>query len=277
MKYFNWKETGIKTFSGFSGWQMASNILSIIPYIDMNSIEPEDEEVQFVHQHVKNSMDSINFKVDKPSAAFMWRTNSPLQIMYNKAKDDFEFDSYKAWNYVSVPYKKYSIYMMSSFPIEYLEHYIVPNSKLLFNPYVGLLKGYRPTWTGRESLKDWFNIKHEPVDGQVRESRKITLLKRFVMANWNRAVFLCFFVLLLYAIVSRGRISDDRKKQKIIYGILLWLLIYSAFSIFASPIFMRYFCPIYNIQLVLIYMVTNEVHKKYSLTRLPGKHNNTID
>jgi len=265
MKYFNWKITGISTYSGFSGWVLANNAMHILPYVDVNVEEIGDEDVLFVHNNIMLQIDSMEFIPKSLTYKYLWHPEYPLQQMLNKASEEHNIDHLKAWNYMSVPYKKYAVYMIRKHPVEYFKHFMLPNSKQLFYPGLGIFGYYHPSEDILNPVKEWFAYTNNYVDNYVPESNLLTALKSWLLKIWNIVLWIMIFVSLFFGATMRFKISGNPKKQVVFWGMLAWLFAYVCFSVFASAIVFRFLCPIYSIQIVLCYVIFNEKFRTFGM------------
>lgn len=258
MKLFNRKATGVSTFSGFSGWTIANNAMHIIPYIDMNAEIIDDEDIKIVHQRVLKALDTNDFHSNRLHSKFIWRTDYPLKKMLYETMEQRNFDFYTGWNYMSVPFKKYAFHLIRGHPGEFFKHFIAPNTKMIFSPYLGIYGANNQAKGSLTPVKTWFGLENNDFEKTTQESQAFRQVKALIMRHWNKAIFIVSFISLLLLATMRFRISTNARSKIILFGMIGWVLIYLALSVFAAVIYLRYLCPVYPILMLIIYIVINE-------------------
>ncbi|HEX8355868.1 MAG TPA: hypothetical protein VF610_00565, partial [Segetibacter sp.] len=83
--YVTKRFTGTRTFSAFSGWQMANNALHIVHNQKVNTAEIRDKEVKRLLEFTAHFFDTskVAFKDTSANAFYMWDFNSPLKKYMN--------------------------------------------------------------------------------------------------------------------------------------------------------------------------------------------------
>jgi hypothetical protein len=251
------KLVNVDTFSGFSGWQMASNALNCVPYIDINPAQIRDKKVkEFTRFAIQ--FDTLLIMNTKPSAKYMWDNRLPLKAycFYEAQRTNTPY--IYQWNYLGANvYGKFGSFIMKKYPLAYARHYFLPNCRLILYPVDDqVVKRFRTDWIPEDLLKSWFETK----TGEKLYSKSKVYEKIFFMIPVSRsilwtALLACMIMLLL----KRKKISWLPYQQASVLLIFSFILIYYAFSAYAGPFELRYTGPVHVAIASLIYIALNEI------------------
>jgi hypothetical protein len=248
------KVYGINEFSGFSGWATANNAVAIIPYIDLKPNDIEDKEIKFFHQVMTSYPDSIYAHKHINATDFMWKRAFPGKEILKYTIETQKYSYTKSWIYLGQKYKKYALFLIKRYPLQYFKYYLFPNFKQLFYSYkIPHVKKF----TSNKLYDSYFNLKSEKYDYQYSFIHKFNPIRKlFIPILWF--IFLLAVIILF---VKRKLILTESKN--LILFLLLFIIFYAGFSIIAHPINnFRYLIPIYSIQLLIPCIVCNKLLAK---------------
>jgi len=249
----------IETFSGFSGWQSANNALHVIPYIEFDLHKIKNESFAEFALYAK-SVDTL-FVVDRTSAGFMWNNNLPLK------KYLFSTINKKGWNYLKAwtslgknEYREFGKYVMLHYPWEYFRYFLLPNSIGFFYPQGDQLYcKYNPKAIPADLLEKWFEINP---DINFYSRSKLIEKTSVSFAPIRLIIWILVFFSVLLLILKKIWRHLSLEKLYVLIFIVVFLLSYAAFHIFATPFEIRYIVPVHLLQIAVIYIALNESLKE---------------
>jgi hypothetical protein len=150
--YATKKFTGTKTFSAFSGWQLANDALHVMQHKKIDTAGIKDKEVKAFIQFTEHFFDTARqtFPDSSASAVFMWHINSPLKrYMFAYPKRNKSY--FKTWNALGPVYNKFGKEIILQNPASYLQYFAIRNSKAYFFPPLEIYETYME---GRQVLPD---------------------------------------------------------------------------------------------------------------------------
>jgi hypothetical protein len=144
--------TGTKTFSAFSGWQLANDALHVMRHEAIDTTTIKDKEVKAFISFTNHFFDTTKqtFPDTAATAFFMWYFNSPLKkymSVYPKRSKSY----FKTWNALGPVYSKFGKEVILQKPFAYLEYFVVRNSTAFFFPP---LETYETYMENRDSLPE---------------------------------------------------------------------------------------------------------------------------
>jgi protoporphyrinogen oxidase len=239
--------TGERQFSAFGGWQLANNALYMYEHIPAKERGPINPKFAKLETMVRQHMDTLQ-KVkqthdDSVNAYFyLWSGKGPL-VQYldreYKGKKDSTTPYFKRWASEGPLYEDYAMYLIKKFPVQYAESFMLPNAIKYAVPPTEFLGTYNMGGDSVKKLaKDWFNYKSQKVKDHNKKDARIGA------TEWYPIFAAMVNILLLMSLIGMIFLNAIRWKE---YGLpqllglvlLLWLL-NSGFSIFASPVVLRY-------------------------------------
>jgi hypothetical protein len=176
---------------------------------------------------------------EQTSTFYMWTKHLPLMqyrdSLFANTKDSAA--EYKKWASMGPLYTEYGLYIIRNYPLEYIKHFIWPNSHKYYAPPVEFLDDYN---SGKKYVtpqaQRWFGYKSMRVNTRMDESN-VYILNFYPylsgIINW-----VAFFGLIYYLLLKGWRNNQDFKKITLLAGIL-WL-INAFFTIIASSAALRF-------------------------------------
>ncbi|GEO11687.1 hypothetical protein SAE01_41830 [Segetibacter aerophilus] len=137
------KFTGTKTFSAFSGWQLANDALHVMQHDQVDTNKIKDKEVKDFIRFTMHLFDTTKqtFPDSGATAVFMWHINSPLKkymTVYPRRSNYY----FKTWNAVGPIYNNFGKAVILQNPGSYVKHFVVPNLKAYLFPPLEMYETY---------------------------------------------------------------------------------------------------------------------------------------
>jgi len=236
--------TGIRQFSPFTGWQLANNALYAYRYVDSKDVKPAPGQYRELDKMVRHYFDTSKDLITHPqemwiaSTWYMWDPQSPLQIYMQKSfKKDSLAPILKKWATIGPLYSGYGNWLIRQYPRVFAEHYLLPNAAKFYAPPIEFLDTYN---MGRDSVEQiamsWFGYKDKKVKTVFKDFKVTTLNFYPILAGVLHVTFL--FGFLFFGMLNGFRKSSRFSRILLLAG-SLWLINFG-FSVFASPVALRY-------------------------------------
>lgn len=242
--------TGVRVFSGFSGWQLANNVLYYYDKIKVDTSEFPTMELKQVDMAVRYHYDSVD-KGPGIGSAFMWSKASPLKRFSRYYMQRYHAAYFPVWFRVSVLYQEYATLLIKQDPGAFLKYYIYPNALNYFYPETEQLRKYdADKLTLDTTAANWFNL----------ESRKLYTnvpgLQEKVIAIYPTLSLILNLVNITAIVIFAIRLLKGWKRIPVnIKGLFVtWTMFffgYMFFSIFATVVTLRYMDPLYIMGFVM--------------------------
>ena len=244
----------IDEFSGFSGWAIANNAVSMIPYIDLKPEDIKDKEIRFFHQIMTSYPDSIYSHHHINATDFMWKRAFPGKEILKYTIETQKYSYTKSWIFVGTKLKKYGAFLIKRYPLKYLKHYLIPNIKQLFYAYeIPEVNEF----VSNKLYNQYFNMDINRYKYDYSFLHKLNPIRKIA----NPFIWLVFLASVITFFIRRKQFMKDH--QNLILLLLLFTMFYAVFSVIAHPINnFRYLIPIYCIQLVIPCIVLNKLLAK---------------
>jgi len=237
--------TGRKQFSAFGGWQLANNALYMYEQIPAKERTPVPARFAKLETMVREHMDTLqkvkrNHEDSVNAYFYLWSPKGPLiSYLANEYKKDSTTPYFKRWASEAPLYAAYAMYLIKKYPLEYAKNWMMPNAVKLAVPPTEFLGTYN---MGGDSVgklaKDWFNYKSQKVKEHNKKDARIGATEWYPVFV---ALVNLVFIMGLIGMTVLGAIKKKEYGLPQLLGIalLLWFL-NCGFSIFASPIVLRY-------------------------------------
>jgi protoporphyrinogen oxidase len=238
--------TGQWQFSAFGGWQLANNALYMYEHIPAAQRGPIPARFAQLETMVRQHMDTLRkVKLTSDDSAnsffYLWSGRGPLiQYLDRQYKKDSTTPYFKRWASEGPLYTQYALYLIKRYPLQFVENFIWPNAIKYAAPPTEFLGQYN---MGSDSVKklakDWFNYKSRKVQQHDKKKKD-----NFSATEWFPILGPLANILLIMGIIGVVFVGAIRWKEyglvQLLAVILAFWLLNSAFSIFASPIVLRY-------------------------------------
>jgi len=238
------KVTGTRVFSGFSGWQLANNVLYYYKKIKVDTNTLPNTETVVVDRFVRHYIDSVQ-KNDSIGSVYIWDKVSPLKmyVYYRSSRDHMKY--FPEWVAASVTYSDYASSIIKGNPMAFLNYFILPNTKNFFYPEPEMLYNYNCSNTVLDSFaQNWYHF-----DSKTLSCRYPVLQKNIVRVYPFFSLLLnvfnigVIFMFLIWLAPVWRRTPDYIKGLYITWAVFYFA--YFGFSVFATVVTLRYMDPIY--------------------------------
>ncbi|WPQ63317.1 hypothetical protein SIO70_00370 [Chitinophaga sancti] len=276
--HLNERIYGVRQFSPFESWKVASNALYVYEHVPEN--EKKAVPVKFkeldkeVRQFYKTKKYQISLFTPDPSwgSYYMFMFNSPL-ISYQEKKlgmdSIFYVLSIKNFSKMAPLYDEYGKFILKSYPFTYAKNFVVPNIWIYMLPYPEVYyDDYNPFTFLPDTLggiaKNWFG------KISLTAPRKNVVFRTTLFTFYPVINMLIHFIFIITGIGFYVLKGYRRMKAPYFKGILmisiLWLLNFG-FIIIASASLLRYQLFITVVELVFmlffidfLYVKDNQKH-----------------
>lgn len=230
---------GTQQFSAFGGWQLASNAL--IGYEHVNNRQPAPEKFTALHTLVNTYLDSLNRSFNEKikengslNANYLWREQAPLQRYSRAIAPSRE----KRMAAVAPLYKDYGAFLIMRHPGAFFNYYLLPNTKQYFFPRPEFLAMYnqRKSTVKDEAVK-WFRYKSDAVYNRTG-TNKVKLFDYYPVLIVCTTLLFLLGTLLFFA--KQWYVYTSNQFRSALLITLLFWVANLVFSVFASPIVLRY-------------------------------------
>ncbi|HEX9512834.1 MAG TPA: hypothetical protein VF939_20230 [Puia sp.] len=237
------ESTGIRQFSAFGGWQIASNALFMYAHARPEPSDRVPASFKWLHSLVNQHMDSLQKVAHRPDTAlsdyYLWVHRTPLfRYAYTKWVNDSTTGDFEQWASMGPLYSAYGGYLIKNNPGVFIRYYVWPNMINYYVPdteFMGIYNMGRDTV--EEIAKSWFGYKTNKIHSFASNERIMVVEVFPILLAIINLVFVLGFI---------GFLLLDGFKKSILYfsKSLKWVAVIwfgnFGFSVLASPIVLRY-------------------------------------
>jgi len=235
--------TGTAEFSVFGGWQIANNALYMYGHIQVDNaqVPPSAKELDLLSKtYFAENTPSGEELAAIPGTYFIKVPEAilkPYLVSHTKFSDDTS--QFRAWGQVSPIYNEYGKYLIKQYPLAFIRYFICLNIKNYFLPYLEKFSNYNleQEEVGELAAK-WF---------QWKDHRVFKLPSSNLQQLFYGIYPMLFLILNIYFAVRFPPFfiaNKSRPENKMVIHLfilaLTFLIINFGFSVFASPIVLRY-------------------------------------
>jgi hypothetical protein len=244
-------ETGVATFSAFSGWQMANNALHLYPWLPVDSAGLPPVAVPLagdVDRYFSREGAALKKNPVGATTAYMWERSSPLHEYFDayrrphsflrQGQDTAQLSYFTAWNRVAPVFSQYGYFLLRRHPLAFSRYYLWPSAKSFFFSPLDVLNTYLD---GKKEIdpiaKDWFGYRStRPRVGSATLQGRIC-----APFPWLSLLMMPAFGVVAGIFLLRRGLRDRYPAFTgclRVAGIYLWVNF--CFNVFASPSVYRY-------------------------------------
>lgn len=232
------KLIGSPVSSILSGWQLANNALYVRNYISIDTSMLPSQGCKRLDRISKAFISQNHLGLNEyirqyPGNLFIDKPVTPLKYYSSQiaAKDQIA-----QWGYASLVFNDYGKYIIEHYPFEFVEHYVIPNSKFYFYPPLSKLAIYN---TGSDSVLpiqlNWFNY----------SSQRIWVISKTLQGDILPILSLLFLILniayfLGVILLFAFRVPLERITRQIQLAAFCLIVANALFSSSASTACLRY-------------------------------------
>ena len=242
IKRVTYRETGAATFSAFSGWQIANNVMNMYPFIDADTVGLPTPECRELAGDLKTYFDKagpgLRARGAVSTTEYMWLHSSPLHLFMDSLRKRQKTDYFRAWNRVAPIFSQYSYAVIRRHPMAYMRYYGWPSAESFFLAPLDVFAVYNEGQPTIDSVAcSWFGYAHN----KPRVLSATVQAKLLAPMPWVGLFLYVLFVVSTLVFLFSGRC---RGSHPLFLGALelvaAYLLANTIFSIFASPSVFRY-------------------------------------
>ena len=238
--------TGHWQFSAFGGWQLANNALYMYQHIPPSRRGPIPSRFEQLETMVRQHMDTLKRVIftqyDSANSFFyLWDGRGPLvQYENHQYENDSTTPNFKRWASEGPLYGQYALHLIRKFPEEFAQNWLWPNAIRFAVPPTEFLGTYNMGDDSVDKLaKDWFNYKSRKVQQHDKKKKGTTAaINLFPILGPIANIF------LVMGLIGGAFVGAIQWKE---YGLIQLLALIlgfwvfnTTFSIFASPVVLRY-------------------------------------
>lgn len=238
--------SGQRQFTPFSGWQMANNAMYAYKFVPNNDVKKVPARFADLDKMIRDYFDSTRNSKEHPeekliaSTIYMWTPSAPLRLyMHKTLKIDTtgSKNEFICWAKVAPLYKDYATYIIKQYPMAFAQFYLLPNALKYYAPPVEFLQEYS---TGKDFVhpiaQQWFQYKSDKIT-TIFKDFKVNILDFYpIMVGTMNVLFFLGFISFLFL---EGHKKKPLLGKAIFLVVCLWLVNFG-FSVFASPIALRF-------------------------------------
>lgn len=239
------EKTNTTQYSPFGGWQMSSNALYMYAHVSPKTTAPVPQKLKLLHSITVKHLDSLNhLKYEKRpdnelGIYYLWDEKAPLKSYLKlKYKNDSITPYLKRWAKLAPLYGQYGTWLIKQFPGEFAKYYLWPNLINYYAPNPEFLGIYN---MGSDSVDlgaiQWFGYKTNKVHGFSKDKR---IILTQVFPPLLAIINIFFFMGLIGFIFLNGFKEIPPAYKKALYVLISIWIFNLLFSVFASPIVLRY-------------------------------------
>ena len=237
--------TGEKQFSAFGGWQLANNALYMyehIPASARGSIPPRFAKLEIMVREYMDTIKKVRLTFDDSLTSFfyLWNGKGPLiQYLVREYQKDSTTPYFKRWASEGPLYADYGAWLIWKYPMAYVQFWLLPNAvKYIVPPEEFLAINNMAGDSVGKAAQDWFHYKSRKIQDHKKRDPKAWATTWYpVFSTVVNIVFILGLISMLMLGVIRRK---DYGFPQLIGLILAFWLLNAVFSIFASPIVLRY-------------------------------------
>jgi hypothetical protein len=252
---------GKKTFSPFSGWQIASNAIIMYRNIKTYGADNPPQNLKSLDNIVIHDLDFYNHLEKRPDSAvqfyYMWNPHSPLRNYLNVVyKNDSTTPFFIKWSTMGPIFQEYGSYLIKSHPILYSKYFVGLDLKWFAIPIDESLGIYN---RGNDSVTpeicNWFAYKSTRLKSI---SKNIYTLSAYpiIMTVLNISLILSA---IGYRLFNLSQVNS-KNINRIISLILLFWLSNLLFSIVSAPVMLRYQMTIMVLDISISLIVFEKIY-----------------
>lgn len=234
--------TGYSQFSPFSGWQLINNSMYAYRSVSNSEVKNVPHKFNKLNKIIRDYYDSARIN-DYPenhveiSTVYMWTPKLPLKQYLKQTDSTQDIDEFKSWARIAPFYEEFGWFIIKNYPLAFIKYFLLPNAFRYYVPPVEYLEKYS---TGLDHVqpiaKFWFGYKSEKIYS-IFSDFNVNILFFFpeLMAFLNN-----LFLLGIISFLVLNGYNLNRRLGKVLIVIISFWLLNLIFSIFASPIALRF-------------------------------------
>lgn len=254
------REYGVSIFSGFSGWQIANNVLCYYKEIEVDAAELPQGEPQNIDVYVKKLIDKA-YTEDYVGTKYLWDENSPLKMYLFVRLSYTKKPYFYEWMNASKEFGDYAWSIIKNEPMAYVKHFMLPNFKHYLMPNPEVLQNYN-NWNSKVTpeAKEWFGFETDELSCRYPGLQSAIAAPLPYLSLLLNVGNVCVFLFIAFHYLrNRKKISRDAGRTLIMWA--LFYFGYVLFSLFATIVLLRYLDPLFILGVVMPFVVIGQYKK----------------
>lgn len=250
------KDFGVDIFSGFSGWQLVSNALHVVPYVELKPQLAPDNQTKMFLQFINQTDKSFYNK--GLGAHFIWHKQSPLKEYLSWKMATTRMDYLHSWLLCGKDFSKFGSYIIKKHPGAFFNHYLLPNTwSVLYPPSDRGVIAKIEDITVDDLFVEYYGLEKGKKFSDNRSSLFSTIAPYLSVGNLT--LWILFIGSIGLVLFKWKTIREQKQEFNCILFLSLFAIGYAAFNIFAGPYEYRYGIPIRPILIVLPLLASRTV------------------
>ena len=252
-------EFNVRVFSGFSGWQIANNVLCYYKKIDVDNKSLPTLDTRNIDRLVKKFIDSI-YEDNYVDTKYMWNHNSPLKLYVRVRKTDRHESFFTEWICASKPLGEYGWEIVKQDPIAYVRYFMGTNFKNYLFPNPEILSNYNALNSAIPAeTKQWFDFDFDNLYCRFSDLQKwIIFLYPTIFFILNATNIIIIFSLLFSYLKLRGKVDIDTRNLFFFWCVFYFG--YMVFCLFSTIVLLRYLDPLFTIGMIMPFVLLQQIN-----------------
>lgn len=242
------QQTGVNTFSAFSGWQLINNASVLFPEAKELPLNEFPREMHVLHQFLCSVPDSVYRAEYTLTTKYMWDNDKPYKIYMMHYMQSARIPYSDAWVRTGKLYGDYAGKLISQYPGRYFTRFIWPSFKSNF--VCRSMYEEEIVFNNEPLYRDFFGITVDNYEHKNHLFASVMPVRKVM--NWLYWIGLGLAAILFLATISRSRMRDPEWQCAAL--MFLFLILYFGASVVASPnTTWRYTMPMFVPSLVFMF------------------------
>lgn len=240
------KQFQVSTYSPTTNWQLANNVVSMVPYVKPDSAALRIPSYWKIHNYMK-SYGTTFFPRKEATPDFMFSQELPLRQYFNHFRAGKNEDFRKTWAKAGTDLGNYAKSLIKLYPVEYFKYFVLGNCKRVIYPTPVITSQFNEIKPDRLTRR-WFGL---PKD--TRFIAKRPFYSEHVAPILPVANLLIWISFLGAIIIGGYKLRHQNWKSpqyRFIQALLTFLIVFLGFGIFATPLELRHMLPIFAVRWV---------------------------
>ncbi len=252
--------TGTRVFSGFSGWQIANNVLCYYKEIDVDPESLPTQDAKIIDRIVKKQIDNM-YVEHYVGTQYIWDIKSPLKF-YLALRLKYTKSIYFAqWLWASQNMSDYGWAVIKQHPGAYVRYFMAPNFINYLLPDREILMNYNyDDLQIPPETKQWFDFHIDHIYCRFEYLQKdIIVLYPGISLLLNLVNIIIVFAFLFRYIRIWKKVGKDAKNLFIFW--CFFYFGYVAFSVFSTIVLLRYLDPIFALGIIMPFILWQQIKR----------------
>ena len=252
--------THVRIFSGFSGWQIANNVLCYYKEISVDSERLPTEETKIIDRIVKNKIDNV-YEPYYVGTKYIWDKNSPLKFYLSLRVQHTNYNYFDEWMWSSMQLSDYGWSIIKQRPSAYIKYFITPNFKNYLLPDREILVNYNnddPPLPAETKL--WFDFQFDHLFCRFENLQKNIICVYPALSCILNLANIVIIIVSLLGYIKTWRTSDKASKNLFFFWCFFYFG-YMFFSVFSTIVLLRYLDLLFVIGLIMPFILLKQINR----------------